>query len=177
MNIEEWIIQKENPAEIRQDFLFGGDNRTRTCDLMRVKHRRAFRPDQRRSNQPKLIENQWFFITWKIWQYAKHQSLTSCLHAKGIIAHPVSKSKTLEQKIIIFFRWWTSMNISLSSVHQRKKKLFEKRYKYFKTLPSIGHPFWYNKAIKSEGNKDKNLTKTKKYFCMANGPRKGNHYV
>jgi len=30
---------------------------------MRVKHRRAYRPDQRRSNQPKLIENQWFFIT------------------------------------------------------------------------------------------------------------------
>jgi len=33
------------------------------------------------------------------------------------------------------------------------KKLFEKDEKTFRGVPSIGYSFWYNKAIKSEGNK------------------------
>ena len=39
----------------------GGDNRTRTCDLMRVKHRRACRPDPQRSNQPITVGTRRFF--------------------------------------------------------------------------------------------------------------------
>ena len=41
--------------------LYGGDNRTRTCDLMRVKHRRACRPDPQRSNQPITVGTRRFF--------------------------------------------------------------------------------------------------------------------
>ena len=83
-------------------FSFGGDNRTRTCDLMRVKHRRAYRPDQRRSNQPKPVGNQRLFVVSQSRQDDKHQSLTSCLHADGIVAHPTSKVKTIERLFIIF---------------------------------------------------------------------------
>ena len=82
--------------------LYGGDNRTRTCDLMRVKHRRAYRPDQRRSNQPKPVGNQRLFVVSQSRQDDKHQSLTSCLHADGIVAHPTSKVKTIERLFIIF---------------------------------------------------------------------------
>jgi len=43
-------------------------------------------------------------------------------------------------------------------------------------VASIGYSFWYNKAIKSEGNKDKTSQKTKKYFDWQNA-RKEYHYV
>ena len=42
-------------------YAIGGDNRTRTCDLMRVKHRRACRPDPQRSNQPITVGTRRFF--------------------------------------------------------------------------------------------------------------------
>jgi len=43
-----------------------------------------------------------------------------------------------------------------------RKKLFEKEEKRFRGRKGIGYLLRYNMAIKSEGNKDKNLSQTTK---------------
>ena len=62
-------------------FLFGGDNRTRTCDLMRVKHSGTFVPCRGHDKPRRTLENTGFFYGLP-WQAAFLFAFsTSCLFA------------------------------------------------------------------------------------------------
>ena len=57
---------KKKPV-LLDGFLFGGDNRTRTCDLMRVKQPRDFRPVWEEQFSTKTLENTGLFggLPWQ----------------------------------------------------------------------------------------------------------------
>ena len=94
------LVQKKNLCLGRQRFFFvGGDNRTRTCDLMRVKQRRDFRPVWEGHFSTKTLENTGLLAVCLGRPLFFFSVLTSCLPAAKSIARRLFTIQALYLKL------------------------------------------------------------------------------